>query len=232
MSNIFSGIFYRLASLLITLVLPLLIVLVSTRIVMTEPYLRIEYNKPDFPSDYYGMTLQQRLQYAPYVLRYLLGNEDISYLGNLRFSDGTALYTSRELEHMVDVKKVFQLANLVLLGAAIVVAVLTILLMFRPKGRIALRHGLRGGAMFLLLDLALLVALMTVDWQDFFSGFHNLFFASGSWVFDYSDTLIRLFPIQFWQDSAITVGVISGVSAVLILVGYGVWGYWEKRLTT
>jgi integral membrane protein (TIGR01906 family) len=224
-----SGIFYRLASLLITLLVPPLLVLASTRIVMTEPYLRIEYNKPDFPQDYYGMSLDERLQYAPYVLHYLLSNADISYLANLQFSTGAPLYTPPELQHMVDVKNVFQAANRVLLVVVITFVALSLLLLLSPKGRLALRYGLRSGTIFLLVDLAALVALMLVNWQDFFSGFHNMFFASGTWVFDYSDTLIRLFPIRFWQDSAITVGVISGVSAVLIVIGCALWGWWEKH---
>jgi uncharacterized membrane protein len=36
---------------------------------------------------------------------------------------------------------------------------------------------------------------------DFFTLFHALFFEGDSWLFLNSDTLIRLFPIRFWQDA-------------------------------
>jgi uncharacterized membrane protein len=39
-----------------------------------------------------------------------------------------------------------------------------------------------------------------VFWQ-FFTFFHTLFFEGDSWLFYYSDSLIRLFPIRFWQDA-------------------------------
>src|SRR5260221_8296596 len=97
-------------SIILTLLVPALLILISVRVVMTDAYLKIEYAKPDFPQDSYGFTLQDRLHYAPFALNYLLGSADISYLGDLKFLDGAPLYNNRELQHMVDVKKVFQLA--------------------------------------------------------------------------------------------------------------------------
>ena len=43
----------------------------------------------------------------------------------------------------------------------------------------------------------------------------RLLFKAGTWTFLYSDTLIRLFPERFWQDTFLVVG---GLSAVLGLV--------------
>jgi uncharacterized membrane protein len=44
---------------------------------------------------------------------------------------------------------------------------------------------------------------------NFFSAFHSLFFEGDSWIFLYSDTLIRLFPIRFWQDAFLWGAVIA-----------------------
>ncbi len=43
----------------------------------------------------------------------------------------------------------------------------------------------------------------------FFTLFHQVFFEGDSWLFLYSDTLIRLFPIRFWQDAVLAAAVIS-----------------------
>ena len=43
----------------------------------------------------------------------------------------------------------------------------------------------------------------------FFTAFHKLFFEGDSWLFLYSDTLIRLFPIRFWQDTFLFAAVIA-----------------------
>ena len=53
--------------------------------------------------------------------------------------------------------------------------------------------------MFLIPDL----------FWSFFSGFHALFFEGDSWLFAYSDTLIRLFPIRFWQDTFLFAALIA-----------------------
>jgi uncharacterized membrane protein len=48
----------------------------------------------------------------------------------------------------------------------------------------------------------------------FFTGFHALFFTGDSWLFEYSDTLIRLFPLRFWQDTflfAAAIAVLGGL---------------------
>jgi uncharacterized membrane protein len=43
----------------------------------------------------------------------------------------------------------------------------------------------------------------------FFAGFHSLFFEGNSWLFLFSDTLIRLFPIRFWQDAFLFAALIA-----------------------
>jgi uncharacterized membrane protein len=43
----------------------------------------------------------------------------------------------------------------------------------------------------------------------FFTWFHGLFFEGDSWLFLFSDTLIRLFPIRFWEDAFLLAAVIA-----------------------
>lgn len=43
----------------------------------------------------------------------------------------------------------------------------------------------------------------------FFVAFHSLFFEGNSWLFLFSDTLIRLFPVRFWQDAFLLAAVIA-----------------------
>ncbi|MBX3082213.1 MAG: TIGR01906 family membrane protein [Anaerolineae bacterium] len=207
----------------IIVLVPVLLVLGSIRLLLTETYLNLEYNKPDFPADTYGFTLQDRLYFAPYAVQYLLNGAEVSYIGDLKFSDGSPLYNDRELEHMVDVKKVIQGAMWALLGAALVFTLLSVWLFRSPEGRLVWRNGLIGGATTLLIAFVGLIIYLLLDWDNFFDSFHNLFFAQGTWTFSYSDTLIRLFPIRFWQDAAITVGLVSAISAILILIAAWRW---------
>jgi integral membrane protein (TIGR01906 family) len=59
------------------------------------------------------------------------------------------------------------------------------------------------------------VIIAALSWDTFFTSFHSIFFASGTWQFEYSDTLIRLFPEQFWFDAAVTIGALTILGASL-----------------
>lgn len=213
-------------SILVTIAVPVLLVLISVRLVMTDTYLQIEYNKRDFPPDDYGFTLQDRLHYAPFALQYLLGSDGIDYLGNLKFPDGRPLYNERELEHMIDVKTVFR-STLLALGITVLIFAGSLsILIGSQEGRQALRVGFFSGGLLMLVILGGLILLLLTNWDAFFTDFHDLFFAQGTWMFDYSDTLIRLFPIRFWQDAALTIGGMSAAGAlVLIFVSW----QWARR---
>lgn len=211
---------------LITLAVPVLLILISIRLLMTETYLQIEYHKPDFPADYYGFTLADRLYYAPFAVQYIENGAGIDYLGDLKKPDGTPFYNQRELDHMVDVKNVVRVAFAALLVTAILLAGLTLMLIRNLEGRRILRQGLSGGSLLTLVLLAGLVMLVVLNWDSFFTQFHELFFSNGTWLFDYSDSLIRLFPVRFWQDAALTIGGMSAAGAVLIM---GLAWWWSRR---
>jgi len=202
----------------LTLVLPILLVLLSIRVVMTPPFLYFEYTRPDFPEDFYGLTVEDRLQYAPYAVNYLLNGEAISYLSNLRFPDGGAMYNVRELQHMRDVKAITQIAFLAAIIAGLLAALAIYLLNREPITRRQLRAGLFNGGVLTLGIIVAIVLAAVINWDFFFTGFHGLFFASGTWRFAYSDTLIRLFPEKFWFDAALFIGGMTLLGALGILV--------------
>ena len=201
----------------LTLILPVLLALISVRLVMTPLFLHLVYHRPGFPTDYYGFTTQDRLEFAPYALDYLLNDADIDYLSALRFADGKAMYTVRELQHMRDVKLVTQAAFALAVINGIASLSVTVWLVRTPATRVVLKRALRQGSLLTLVLLASIIVVAVVNWDFFFTTFHTLFFAEGTWRFAYSDTLIRLFPEQFWFEAALTIGLLMTVQALLIL---------------
>jgi integral membrane protein (TIGR01906 family) len=190
---------------------------------MTPLFLQIVYNRPGFPEDFYGFTKQDRLEYAPGALQYLLNGEDITFLSNMRFPSGEALYNERELRHMRDVKVLTQYVYLatIIVGTAALLAALV--LAARQETHRYLRQGLMYGALFALALVATIVIVAVVNWNVFFSGFHQLFFQGGTWRFEYSDTLIRLFPEQFWFEAALAIGGLTVIGAGLTFLLTGRW---------
>jgi uncharacterized membrane protein len=51
--------------------------------------------------------------------------------------------------------------------------------------------------------------------------FHELLFPPGTWTFAYTDSLIRLFPEQFWFDIGVLISVSTLILGSLVaLIGY------------
>jgi len=202
-------------SYLVSLLVPLALIGTALRILLSPIYINVEYRMPYFPADEYGMTQQDRLQWAPFALEYLVNNADISYLGDLKFDDGTPLYNERELSHMADVKNVVINALGVWTISLIILAVLAI---FAKRGKWTPDYvnGLQRGGMW-MIGLATALGLVAgvgilinpdVFWQ-FFTLFHQVFFTGDSWLFYYSDTLIRLFPMRFWEDAFLWAAILA-----------------------
>lgn len=197
----------------ITLTTPILLVLISVRLIMTPIFLHIEYTRPSFPPDLYGLSTDERLQYGPIALEYLLNTADIRYLGDIRFPDGKEMYNDRELGHMRDVKIVTQTVFGLAIGIGSIWIAAFFLLWRREKRTLA--TALQQGALLTQGLFAAICLIAIISWDTFFTTFHQMFFADGTWRFEYSDTLIRLFPEQFWFDAALSIG---GITIVMSLI--------------
>ena len=190
---------FKFLSWVVTLLTPFILVLLGVRLVLNPVYPSIAYRLPAFPDDPYGFTTQERLKWSGYALKYLLNDSKIAYLADLKFDDQSPLFNQRELGHMIDVKMLVQSAMRAFYGLISLLVALGIWAYF-GKWMVDFRSGLsRGGwlTVGLIVGIGLFAA---VSFWQFFTFFHGLFFTGDSWLFMYSDTLIRLFPIRFWQD--------------------------------
>lgn len=200
----------------ITLAVPIILIMGNVRLMMSSLWLQVEYNRPGFPADPYGFTTDERLLYGRQAIDYLIYREDIAFLGALRFNDGYPLFNERELIHMRDVQILTFWANVTSLLIASTAFIATLVLI--RLGQIAdLRRALQHGAWLTLALLLTVVVFALFGWELFFTGFHQLFFADGTWYFLTSDTLIRLFPEQFWFDTALAIGFLTILQASTIL---------------
>ncbi len=148
--------------------------------------------------------------------QYLLNREGIQFLGDQTLADGTPLYNSRELRHMADVKNVVSGA-LLTWALALVLGGLAAAYLARQGGTLFL-HAVRSGSVLTVALLVVVLAGVALAWNWFFVFFHRIFFTGDTWLFLYSDSLIRLFPEMFWQDCFVTLGVGTALTAVALWV--------------
>lgn len=215
MSNPNPGI--QVFSWLVAILVPVALVLTAVRLLLTPAFVQFEYRTPNFPPDPYGFTRQDRLYWSQIALNYLLNDQGISYLGDLRFPDGNPLYNPRELQHMADVKKVVQAALKVWIGSLVGLVLLGVWA-WRADWLAGFRHGLSRGGWLTVLLVGTVILFVLVGFGVFFVFFHDIFFAPGTWTFSYSDTLIRLFPQRFWRDTFLVLGMLAG--GVGLVLGY------------
>ncbi len=206
--------------------MPIFLLLTAARLVINVWYLQYEYGKPDFPRDEYGFTQQQRLELATESIRFLQSPAPpevaVKILADQQLPlFNRSLFTSDELSHMVDVKRFTDVLWRVHFVAGLIVLGGLVLLLAIPRTR---RDGYRAlfwsGAFTtgLLVFLALFVLL---SWRMFFVMFHELFFPPGTWTFDFSSSLIRLYPDRFWFDAGVLISVGTLLAGTLLwIVGY------------
>ena len=198
-----------------TTLVPVVLLFMGIRLLASEFFLELEYKRASFPEDVYGFTTSERLDYAKHCIRYLTTEEDISLLSGLRFEDGSAVFNSRELSHMEDVKQIFQPVTNLGFGFTLVLFGF-LLLAQRRSWKADMIAGIRRGG-WLALGLVVLIGIVAVaGFMNFFTQFHAIFFEGDSWIFLYSDTLIRLFPMQFWQDAVIILLIFTGGLGLLL----------------
>jgi integral membrane protein (TIGR01906 family) len=221
-----------LLSWLTSLLVLITLILLAVRLLLFPAFPAIEYRMPGFPDDPYGFTLEQRLEYSRLSVEYLTNDADISFLGDLRFPEGqqapprscqpsddcTRLFNDRELGHMLDVKNtvkaamwVLNISLLLLLGLAFWA--------WRGHWSPAYQRGLERGGWLTIIVIGAVLLFVILAFNIIFVIFHQVFFQAGTWTFPTSDTLIRLFPERFWQDTFLALVLLAGgLGAILALL--------------
>lgn len=187
------------AAIVLALCTPLLLLLSNLYLLATPAFIRYEYGKPSFPpADLYDAG--ERLSLAEATLHYMRSDEGVDYLMNLQ-SRGRAVYNEREIRHLVDAKWVMRGAFGVHAICALLCVLATLFFWLRTEKRYSALQAVYLGCLVLLLFLIAIGVVVYANFGLFFTVFHRLLFEGDSWLFAFSDTLIQLFPVQFWMDA-------------------------------
>jgi integral membrane protein (TIGR01906 family) len=128
---------------------------------------------------------------------------------------GSPVLEERERAHMRDVRGVF--IGFYVVALALAVVAIAIAALRSAEQRSATWRAVRAGAVGLVATLIVAGVLAFVAFDVLFEVFHRLLFAGGSYTFDpRTERLVQLFPFQFWQETAIAVGVVAIVVALIV----------------
>lgn len=208
---------------LVIIAMPFFLGMGTIRAIIAWDYPAFEYQR--IPPDMYGFTPEERLELARGTLVYLQrpepASEVIYMLEDLRLpGTDSPLYNPDEISHMIDVKVMADaMKRVAYITGGIVVVGLAVLLIPRRTRHYGWRTLMLAGLATVIV-LAIIGLLILLAWEFFFVQFHELLFPPGTWTFAYSDSLIRLFPEQFWFDIGVMISVTTLALGVLTaLVG-------------
>ncbi|MET1021730.1 MAG: TIGR01906 family membrane protein [Arthrobacter sp.] len=206
----------RVMQVLLAVCFPVTLLVLAVRAVASPLFLWVEYNRPGFPGDGYGFSTDDRMTYGSYAVDYLSNWAGPRYLGDLVNRSEEKLFGPGEVSHMADVKVVILSAFGV--GVLLILLSLIAVIYLRRRSPGGVRRGLFAGSIIALAIIIGLGVLAVLGWEQFFAQFHSLFFASGTWTFSLQDTLIRLFPGQFWVDGGIVIAGLVLIASLLTLI--------------
>lgn len=205
------------ARVLLVLAMPVVLLLSPLYLFVTPAFVRHEYTRQGFPPSE-RFAPEERLRLSDTIVHYLRGRASREEMASMRTDRGEVALLKSEVQHLVDVKIVmdaFWRAH----GIGLVVALLCLIVLWASPARPSVPIALRQGVWITAGLIAAIVTSSFIDFDLFFTRFHEMFFSAGSWLFYETDTLIQLYPLPFWVDAVWKIGAVVLVEMAAI---YGV----------
>ncbi len=160
-----------------------------------------------------GLAEPDAISLAEQVRAYVGGSGERELPSSVGGREG---FDARAKDHLQDVRRLIAAVRVIGVIALSVVGLAVPVLARRGAGDV-LRGALRDGALALTTLVLLATATALLGFDRFFTFFHSVFFAEGTWVFASDSLLIQLFPVEFWQTAAAALGA-------MVLAGAGLLG--------
>jgi len=142
------------------------------------------------------------------IIEYLKGNEEL---------DNN--FSKNEINHMQDVKKLIDLAKLIMFISAAIIIISILLALFIIKKLLKLLKAIFFGALVTLAILILIALGAMFNFGSSFAYFHELFFPQGNWMFPQGSLLITLLPQSFFvsiSQAIFTSGIILSLTLIVL----------------
>jgi len=167
--------------------------------------------------DHYGWSQEEKLSLATKTVEAITQNR-VEELESLELK-GKPIYNSRELVHLEDVARWYKrLENALVL--IIVLVLITLLVLVKQRKFTEIRRWLWTSGITGLGLMGITAGFVILAWDWVFEWFHLSLFEEGTYLFYETDSLIRLFPEEYWIDSAKALIGLAAFSYIA-MVGFG-----------
>ena len=176
------------------------------------------------------------MQATDQLLNYLAGKSEEANTTVKVKKKEQSIFRSREMEHMVDVRDLYQGAMMIRnICALAAIGLCFFAVLARNHDRLSMIGQSYIRAFIVLgIVIAALVAWMAIDFQSFWNAFHQLLFRNDLWQLDADKSImINMFPLAFWlglcKRIAMQFAIICG-GLLVVCIGY--LGYRAHRKRT
>jgi integral membrane protein (TIGR01906 family) len=220
------GFIRSLATIVFVVALPIAILTTNIRLLLNAPliygYSFDRYNAEEST----GLSRDDLDACAAELRRYFNNSEPTYYCTVTENGLPAPIFTSRETQHMEDVKDLVVWVNrLQIASLMFVVAYGVVFFVWSREGNLGQLAGqclaslLVGG-----LAIGALAAIAAVGFDAAFERFHEIAFSNDLWRLNpRTDHLIQMFPEEFWRDATFILGGLCLIEAALIAAVSGIY---------
>lgn len=127
------------------------------------------------------------------------------------------VFGEREKLHMVDVKELFikgkYIRNISLVLVSLSLTILTI------KNRKNIGSILILSSVISFISMGLLLLIMYIDFDKYFTYFHEIFFKNDLWLLDpKTDVLIQMLPLNFFYSIATKIATVFILELIILII--------------
>lgn len=207
---------------LLMLLLPIITLLFNFRLlVFNEPFYKTEFIKNKV---YDSLPAENVEQINKDVLVYIKNGGALE----------NAFFNKKEKEHMADVKNLIHSALSLFYILLIIFAILFSILIFFTKEAVKTIKYLSIvfilGSALTIVSFFIIWILIKTDFSSFFTGFHELFFKPGTWVFSPGDKIYLLYPERFFFDAGVKLVFNTIFSSIILLITGAIMLYKQRTI--
>ncbi|MDO4605683.1 MAG: TIGR01906 family membrane protein [Helcococcus sp.] len=173
----------------------------SINIITKDKNYYYEYSKKNNITEYTGLNADKLEDMYSNLIDYIYSGDE-----SLINKD----FNKREVAHMLDVHKLYNLNMLVtyITSAILIACIIYLVLSYKKKRNLynELRY-VRNAFLIILLAIIILVGIISIDFDSAFIKFHEIFFNNDLWLLNpKTDIMIRMLPQEFFMNMAIRIG--------------------------
>ena len=184
----------------------------------TPGYYSHAYDKYNIPQTI-SIEKNELMRVTTHMLRYLKDKEESLYITATVNKQVRPFFSEREIEHMVDVKNLFQ-GGAALNAISVVIFALTLAILWKQKKLRMLAKVYQWIPLGVAALLAVGAALVSINFEQAFIFFHKISFTNDLWLLDpHKDLLINIVPEPFFVDISIAIALLfTGMMLIISIL--------------